>query len=181
MSAFGVAGFASVQELEVELYTSAYRVTGTVHTPFRRVAEILNLLTGVHLTVDGATIVEHVAPSVSRSAESALVIVDEILVLLAPSLVGESSGEMRIRKRAVRATLALPPMLLEGTIHVPEGSLSVDGLLNVPDRFLPMTGVRLSSAAHPELERTVPILALRRDRAHVIVVREGEEPEDAEG
>jgi hypothetical protein len=96
---------------------------------------------------------------------------------------------MRVRKRPVHATLALPPLSVEGTIHVPEGSLPVDGLLNVPDRFLAMTDATLSSAAHPELERRVPILALRRDRAHVIVVSEGveasassaEDPEAAEG
>lgn len=176
MSAFGMGEFAPVRELEVELYTSAYRVAGTVHTPFRRVAEILNLLTGGHLAVHGATIIEHAAPSVARPAASALVTVEEILVLLAPGLAAESGGgEMRIRKRAVHATLTLPPLTLEGTIHVPEGSLPVDGLLNVPDRFLPMTEVSLSSAMHPDLEREVPILALRRDRAHVIVVGDPEE------
>lgn len=182
MSAFGLSGFASVQELEIELYTSAYRVTGTVRTPFRRVAEILNLLPGGHLAVEGATIIEHAAPSKPHAAESALVIVDEILVILAPDLAGESSGEMRIRKRPVRAMLALPPLSLEGTIHVPEGSLPIDGLLNVPDRFLAMTDAKLSSAAHPELERREPILALRRDRAHVIEVSEREEaPESSAG
>lgn len=175
MDAFGLSGFASVQELEIELYTSAYRVTGRVHTPFRRVAEILNLLPGGHLAVEGATIVEHAAPSKPHAGNSAHVIVDEILVLLAPDLAGESSGEMRIRKRPAHAMLTLPPLLLEGTIHVPEGSLPVDGLLNVPDRYLPMTDATISSAAYPELGRSVPILALRRDRAHVIVVREDEE------
>jgi hypothetical protein len=188
MDAFGMGGFATVQELAIELYTAAYRVTGTIHTPFRRVAEILNLLPGGHLAVDDATLVEHAAPSAPRRAASALVIVDEILVILAPDLAGESSGEMRIRKRPVHAMLALSPLTLEGTIHVPEGSLPVDGLLNVPDRFLAMTDATLSSAAHPELERRVPILALRRDRAHVIVVSEAdeapvppaEEPEPAE-
>jgi hypothetical protein len=189
MDAFGMGGFATVQELAIELYTAAYRVTGTIHTPFRRVAEILNLLPGGHLAVDGATFVEHAAPSAPRRAASALVIVDEILVILAPDLAGASSGEMRIRKRPVHAMLALSPLTLEGTIHVPEGSLPVDGLLNVPDRFLAMTDATLSSAAHPELERRVAILALRRDRAHVIVVSEAdeipespaEEPEPAEG
>ena len=39
MSAFGLEGFASVEAVEVELYTAAYRITGTVHTPFRRVAD----------------------------------------------------------------------------------------------------------------------------------------------
>ena len=182
MDAFGMSGFATIQELEVELYTSAYRVAGRVHTPFRRVAEILNLLPGGHLAVESATVVEYAAPTAPRRVTSALVIVDEILVILAPDLAGESSGEMRIRKRPVHAMLALPPLSLEGAIHVPEGSLPVDGLLNVPDRFLAMTDATLSSAAHPELERREPILALRRDRAHVIVVSEREEaPESSAG
>jgi hypothetical protein len=179
MDAFGTGGFATVQELAVELYTSAYRVTGTIHTPFRRVAEIVNLLPGGHLAIADATMVEHAAPSAPRRAPSALVIVDEILVIMAPDLAGESGGEMRIRKRPVHAMLALPPLSLEGTIHVPEGSLPVDGLLNVPDRFLAMTDATLSSAAHPELERRVPILALRRDRTHVIVVSEGDEASES--
>ncbi|HEX7172275.1 MAG TPA: hypothetical protein VF365_06690, partial [Candidatus Limnocylindria bacterium] len=84
MNAFGMGEFATLQELEIELYTSAYRVTGTVHTPFRRVAEILNLLPGGYLAIDGATIVEHAAPSAARRAGSVLVTIDEILVLLAP-------------------------------------------------------------------------------------------------
>lgn len=175
MTGFGLGGFASVQELEIELYTSAYRVVGRVHTPFRRVAEILNLLPGGHLAVEGATVVEHAAPSTPHTVPSALVTVDEILVLVAAELAGESSAEMRIRKRPVQAILRLPPLSLAGTIHVPEGSLPIDGLLNVPDRFLPMTDATLGSAAYPELGRSVPVLALRRDRAHVIVVGESDD------
>jgi len=179
MSAFGLEGFASVKAVEVELYTSAYRVTGTVHTPFQRVAEILNQLPGGHLSVDDATVVEHAVPATQVRAGSALVAVDEILALVAPSLVGEPRAEMRIQKRPARATLAMPPLRIEGTIHVPLGSQPVDGLLNVPDRYLPMTDARVTSAAHPELDRDVPILAVRRNRAHVIIVRDpGDEAAD---
>lgn len=179
MSAFGLGGYATVEEIEVELFTAAYRVSGTIHTPFRRVAELLNQLPGAHLAMEGATIVEHAAPDSVRHAPSALITVDEVLVLVAPGLVGESSAEMRIQKHPAYAALSLPPLRLEGTIHVPIGSRPVDGLLNVPDRFLPMTDVTLTSASHPALDQAYPILALRRDRAHVIVVTEPAET-DAE-
>lgn len=171
MSAFGLGGYANVTEVEVELFTASYRVAGTIHTPFRRVAELLNQLPGVHLAVEGATIVEHGAEVVDRAA-TALVTVDEVLVLVAPGLVGESSAEMRILKHPAHAILWVPPLRLDGTIHVPVGIHPADGLLNVPDRFLPMTDASVTSAAYPALDRIFPILALRRDRAHVIVVSE---------
>lgn len=171
MSAFGLGGYATVAEIEVELYTDAYRVAGTIHTPFRRVAELLNQLPGAHLAVENATIVEHGGGEPQR-ARTALVTVDEVLVLVAAGLVGESSAEMRIQKHPAHASLSIPPLRVEGTIHVPVGSDPADGLLNVPDRFMPMTDARITSGAHPALDRSVPILALRRDRAHVIVVGE---------
>jgi hypothetical protein len=175
MSGIGFGEFRTVEAIEVELLTAAYGITGTIHTPFRRVADILNQLPGGHLVVEGATIVEHAVPTASQRAASALVPVDEVIVLVAPSLIGETSAEMRILKNPAHAVLSIPPFRLEGTIHVPVESRPVDGLLNIPDRFLPMTDATLVSVAHPELDRDVPILALRRDRAHVIVVGEADD------
>ncbi len=171
MSAFGLGGYATVEEVEVELFTSAYRMVGTIHTPFRRVAEILNQLPGAHLAVENATISEFGAGGGERVG-SAMITVDEVIVLVAPGLVRESSSEMRILKHPAHAVLSIPPLRLEGTIHVPIDSRPIDGLLNVPERFLPMTDVSLSSGSYPSLDREIPILALRRDRAHVILVTE---------
>lgn len=172
MSAFGLGGYASVEDVEVELFTAAYRVAGTIHTPFRRVAELLNQLPGAHVAVENATITEHGDTGAGERVGSALVTVDEVLVLVAPGLAGESSAEMRILKNPAHAVLSIPPLRLEGTIHVPVGSRPADGLLNVPDRFVPMTDASLTFASLPALDRTIPILAMRRDRAHVIVVTE---------
>jgi hypothetical protein len=177
MSAFGMDGFASVASVEVELYTAAYRASGTVHTPFRRVAEILNQLPGAHLTIESATIVEHAAPDSVARASSALVTVDEVLVLIAASLVADGRAEMRIQKQAARVRMAIPPLRLDGAIHVPVGSRPVDGLLNVPDRYLPMTDVALSSALYPSIDRQVPILAVRRNAAHVVTFVEAQDDE----
>lgn len=172
MSAFGLESFASVESVAVEIYTSSYRVAGTIHTPFRRVAEILNQLPSGHVAIDDASITEHAAPAAPSHAAVALVAVDEILVMLAPALAGEPRAEMRIQKQAASASLSMPPLRLAGTVHVPVGSRPVDGLLNVAERFMPMTDVTLTSAAYPELDRQIPILAVRRDRAQVLVVTE---------
>ena len=181
MSSFGMDGFASIEAVDVELYTAAYRVSGTVHTPFRRVAEILNQLPGAHLTVESATIEEHAAPEVLAHASSALVTVDEVLVLIAPGLAGEGRAEMRIQKQAARTRMSIPPLHLEGAVHVPVGSHPADALLNVPERFFPMTDVALTSPAHPSLDRQVPIMAVRRDRAHIVTFVEKEDDESGDG
>lgn len=173
MTGFGFEGFASVESVSVEIYTSAYRITGTIHTPFRRVAEILNQLPSAHVTIEEASITEHAAPESTSRAGTAHVAVDEILAMIAPDLAGQPRAEMRIQKAPATAVLSMPPLRLSGTVHVPVGSRPIDGFLNVGERFVPMTDVHVTSAAYPELDREVPILAVRRDRAQVMVLTDG--------
>ena len=170
--------FSSFAEVKVDVYTSSYRISGTVRTRFSRVAEILNQQSGSHLTVEHATVSEYADAMSTIGAPSALVAIEEILVMVAPDLAGASGEEMRIPKRAVRARFSIPPLRLTGAIHVPAGSRPVDGLLNVPDRFMPMTDATLASGPYPELERSVAALALRRDRAHVLLVADDERPDE---
>jgi hypothetical protein len=178
MSGFGTAGFGTARAVSVDVYTDAYRVAGTVETRFSRVAEILNQLTGAHLAIESATITEYSDPGGARVAPSALVAVDSILVMIASGLDGGTSTEMRVPKRPVRAELSLPPLRVAGRIHVAEGSRPIDGLLNMPDRFVAMTDASLSAAGHPELERTASVLAVRRDRAQVLLVADEERPDE---
>jgi hypothetical protein len=178
MNPFGMDSFSSFPEVNVDIYTAAYRISGTVRTRFSRVADILNQQSGSHVTVEHATVSEYADDMSTVGAPSALVAIDEILVMIAPDLGGASGGDMRIQKRAVRAQLSIPPLRLTGAIHVPAGSRPVDGLLNVPDRFMPMTDATLASGAYPELERSVAALALRRDRAHVLLVADDEHPDE---
>jgi hypothetical protein len=174
---FGTDPFGAASPVGVDVYTAAYRISGTVQTRFTRVAEILNQLTGAHLPVDHATISDYSDPSATLAAPQALVAVDEILVMIAPELGGEPRGEMRIQKRPVMAQLALPPLRVTGRIHVPMGGRPIDGLLNVPDRFVAMTDATIESGAHPELGRSAQALALRRDRAHILLVADDEHPD----
>ena len=177
MSAFGMNSFSAPQAVTVDIYTAAYRVSGRVETPFGRVAEILNQLSGGYLAVGQATVSEHDDPSGTLAAPSALVPVEEILVMVAPDLTAEAHAEMRIPKRPVLAQLAIPPLRITGTIHVPMGTRPVDGLLHVPERFMPMTDASVTSSRYPELGRRAAVLALRRDRAHVLLVADGESPD----
>lgn len=180
MSGFGFEGFAAVESVAVEIYTSAYRINGTIHTPFRRVAEILNQLPSAFVTIEEATIAEHGGAASPAHAATAHVALDEILVMVAPDIEGKPRAEMRIQKQRATADLSMPPLRLSGTVHVPVGSRPIDGFLNVAERFVPMTDVRLTSAAYPELDGELAIIAVRRDRAQVMVITDGAAPpEDA--
>ena len=48
----------------------------------------------------------------------------------------------------------------------------------MPDRFVAMTDASLTSGAHAELERTASVLAVRRDRAQVLLVADEERPDE---
>lgn len=171
-------GLDEARRVEVDLLTDAYRISGSVMTPFARMTDIMNQLSGTHLTVEDATIVEHAAPSGAQAAPSASVDAASILVLAAPGLTGEARTDMRIPRRTVRASLALPPIRVTGTIHVPIGSRPIDGLLNVADRFMAMTDVTITSVVYPRLAATVAAVAIGRLRAQVLLVSDDERPDE---
>ena len=123
---------------------------------------------------------EHTAAGTTTRSGTAHVAVDEVLVMVAPGIAGQPRAEMRIQKQPATAVLLMPPLRLTGTVHVPLGSRAIDGFLNVGERFVPMTDVHLTSAAHPALDREIPILAVRRDRAQVMVVTDGVAPPEAD-
>ncbi len=179
MSAFGEDIFeaGSVSQVELDVYTSGYRVSGTVGTRFSRVADILNQLSATHLPMVRATISEYDDPGATLSAEHVHVAIDEILFCVAATD-GEARPEMRIAKRAVKAQIAVPPFRFTGSVHVPVGSRPVDGLLNAADRFMAMTDVTVACARHPELGRTATALAVQRRRAHVLMVTDDERPDE---
>jgi hypothetical protein len=170
-------GIGDARLIPVDVYTSAYRVSGSIETRFGRITEILNQQTGGHLPVLRGTVREHADPPTALAVPTALVSVEEILVMVAEDMSG-SSTEMRIPKRQVRAHLAIPPLRVTGTIHVPMGTRPADGLLHGVDPFIAMTDATIASGAHPQVGRTAPVLALRRRRAHVLLVADDENPDE---
>ena len=174
---FGIDPLGVAAAVNVDVYTRDLRVSGSVQTRFTRVAEILNQLTHAYLSVDHATISEYADQSATRGAPQAWVAVDQILVMIAQDLAGEARADMRIPKRPVMAQLALPPLRVTGRIHVPMGGRPIDGLLNVTDRFVAMTDATLESGLHPDLARSAAAVAIRRDRAHVLLVADDENSE----
>lgn len=167
-------------DVSVDVYTAAYRVSGKLSTRFTRVADIVNQHTGSHLAVEQATVSEYADPAATIGALQVLVTMDEVLLVVAgeTDAPAASRPEMRIPKRAVRAQFALPPFRVTGLVHVPQGSRPMDGILNASDRFLAMTKVTVVSGAHPELGRTAEAIAIQRRLAHLILVTDDERPDE---
>ena len=176
MDSFG--GFGATSEVEVDLLTDSYRISGVVETRFGRATDILNQQSSTHLPVLRATISEHADPSATVSAPSALVAISSILLLAAPTLTGEASADLRIQKRPVRVQLAIPPLRVTGIIHILPGGRPTDGILNMTDPFLTMTDATIGSGAYPELARSVGAVAVRRDRAQVVLVTDDEQADE---
>jgi hypothetical protein len=179
MSAFGSDIFepGSFSQVELDVYTTDFRVSGTVSTRFNRVSDILNQVSATHIPLVHATISEYDDPAATLAAEHVHVSVEEILFCVA-STEGEARPDMRIAKRAVKAQIAVPPFRFTGNVHVTVGSRPVDGLLNAADRFMAITDVTVACARHPELGRTANALAVQRRRAHVLLVADDERPDD---
>ena len=131
MSAFGSDIFepASITQVALDLYTTDYRVSGTVSTRFTRVADILNQVTLTHIPLVHATISEYGNPTGTLGAEHVHVPVAEVLFCVA-STDGGARPEMRLAMRPIKAQIAVPPFRLTGNVHVTQASRPVDGLLN---------------------------------------------------
>ena len=179
MSAFGDDIFppGSVSQVELDVYTTDYRVSGITSTRFSRVADILNQVSASHIPLVRATISEYDDPASTLAAEHVHVPIEEILFCVATTD-GGAREEMRIPKRPVKAQIAVPPFRFTGTVHITVGSRPVDGLLNAADRFMAMTDVTVGCARHPELGRTAKALAVQRRRAHVLLVADDERPDE---
>jgi hypothetical protein len=163
--------------VRIDLYTAAYRVSGTVATRFSRVTDILNQVSASHLVVQQATISEYDDPTATLGANQVHVALDEILFGSASTEV-VARPEMRIPKRPIKAQLAIPPFRLTGSVHVTPGSRPAEALLNAHDRFLPMTDAQVTCAQHPELGRQADAIAVQRRLAHVLLIADDERPDE---
>jgi len=165
-----------ISRVEVELYTSAYRVSGHMLTRFRRVADILNLAGSTHLIVEGASVVEYADPGSNRGGQAVMVAVQAVLFGISSGGDDSPTPDLIVQKRPVQIQVAMHPFWLTGTIHVPYGSQPVD-VLNVADPFLPLTGVAVNAASFPGFDGEAPILAVQRALAEVMIITDTAGPD----
>ena len=172
--------FAPVElgQVQVEVYTTNYRVSGMTKTRHSRVADIVNQLPTALLILHDATVTEYAAPKAPMTAPQVLVPAERIVLMVADETQAEARSEMRIPKRPVRTELLAPPFRVVGSVHVPQGSRPIDGLLNAADRFLAMTDVSISSSQFPALDGSFGVIAIQISMAHLIVAADDERPDE---
>ena len=164
----------AIVSVQVDLYTAGFHVAGHMKTRFRRVAEILNLTGSTHLVVEDGVVSEYAGSSGQRSGPPVMVAVDEVLFGMS-SGADDSPGEgLVVQKRPVQVQVGIGPFWLTGMVHVPQGSRPMDGLLNVADRFLPLTDVTITCTANQAFDRQAPVLAVQRNLAQVLMVADDE-------
>lgn len=163
--------------VRVDLYTAAYRVSGTLPTRFGRITDILNQVTADQLPVQQATISEYDDPTATLDAPQVHVSLDAVLFGIA-AVDAAARPEMRIPKRPIKAQIAIPPFRLTGTVHVTQGSRPAEALLNATDRFLAMTDATIVFGAHPEVGRQAAAIAVQRRLAHVLLIADDERPDE---
>jgi hypothetical protein len=128
--------------------------------------------------IEEATISEYADATATISAMQCLVNLDDVLMVISAEAEADGRPEMRIQKRAVRAQIGIPPFRITGSIHVTPGGRPADGVLNASDRYLPMTEATIACGPHPELGRTAPAVAFRRERAQILLVTDDERPDE---
>lgn len=167
-----------VVQVQVELYTSGFRVSGRMATRFRRVADILNLTSSTHLVVEDAVVEDYADPGHNRTAGTVMVPVDAVMFGSSSGVDDSGADELRIPKRPVQTQIAVRPFWLNGRVHVPQGSRAMDGLLNASDRFLALTDVSVTCAEYPQFNREAPVLAVQRSLAEVLLSSDDEAPDE---
>lgn len=164
-----------VLEVQVELYTVGFRVSGQMSTRFRKATDILNLSGSDHLAVDHATVTEYADPTAARGGQQVRVAISEILFGISSGAPDENDNEFQVQKRPVKIQVAMAPFWLTGMFHVPEASQAMDGLMNVADRFVPLTDVAVSCAPYPTVDGTAEVVAVHRALAQVFLIADDRE------
>lgn len=167
-----------VVHVQVELYTSGFRIAGRMATRFRRVADVLNLSSSTHLVVEDATVTDYADPAQARTGQQVMVPVEAVLFGISTGIDDSSADELVIPKRPVQTQIAVRPFWLTGMVHVPQGSRPMDGLLNASDRFQALTDVSVTCAEYPEFNRQAPVLAVQRSLAEILMASDDEAPSE---
>jgi len=170
-------GESGAHGVDVEVYTSDYRIRGLMQTRFQRAAEIMNLVAAPHVIIDRATVMAYAEADGAFEADQLAVSYEAILlaVVAGTEAPPPSAEGMVIPKRKVPAEIAIPPFRVNGTIHITQGSRPIDSLLNASERFLAVTDASIASPAFPGLNRQATVVAVNRAASQLLVVGDDED------
>lgn len=154
-----------VADVEVELYTAAALVRGTISTRLRRISDILNLAGRSELVLTQARVdpLADATGSETFDTPELRVRLDEVLLALGGGE-GERPPEVEVIKQPVALKICIGPFLLDGQFHLAPGTPPADAFFNPSDRFAPVTDAHLHRLGEPTSARHEPVVAVNRAR-----------------
>ena len=155
------------QTIPLVLYTDSFVIRGTVRTRQHRVTDILNRAEGGSIVVEEAIVEEFGGRGDVDRADFAQVNLSAVLFAVSDIPV-ETTPELRTPKVRSQALITVPPFRVTGRIHLmPERSLR-EGLLELTERFIPVTDATYWSERVGEPRTTATVVAVNRERAHIL-------------
>lgn len=149
------------------LYTDSYVIKGTVRTRQHRVTDVLNRAEDDFLIVEDAILEEFGTRGEIDRAPFAQVNLAAVLFAVSDIPV-EATPELRTPKVQERALITVPPFRVTGRIHLlPERNLR-DALLELTERFVPVTDATYWSDRVGEPRTQAVVVTVNRDRAHIL-------------
>jgi hypothetical protein len=155
------------RSIPLTLYTDSYVIRGTVRTRQHRITDVLNHAEGDFLVVEGVTVEEFGGRGEIDRADFAQVNLSAVLFAVSDIPV-EPTPELRTPKIREQALITVPPFRVTGRIHLlPERNLR-EALLELTERFIPVTEATYWSERVGEPRTSVTVVSANRERAHIL-------------
>lgn len=171
--------FAASNEMtrvELTLYTDALITRGSVRSRQRRVTDVLNLSTESFLVLEDATVEEIGIRAQPIRAGFVQVNLDAVLFAVANEPVRDAP-ELRTPKSQQQAILSVPPFKVVGTIHLLPTSQDLrEALVELRDRFIPVTNATFWSEAAGESRQDALLVAVNHRRTQIMAQYEAPDP-----
>jgi hypothetical protein len=155
------------QSVPLTLYTDTFVIRGHVRTRQHRITDVLNRAEDDFLVVEGAVFEEFGGRGEIDRADFAQVNLSAVLFAVSDIPV-EATPELRTPKVQERALVTVPPFRVTGRLHLlPERNLR-DALMELTERFIPITDATYWSERVGEPRTTVTVVTVNRERAHIL-------------
>ena len=152
---------------QLTVFTDAYVIRGTVTTRQRRVTDVLNNADHEFLVLTDVVLDEHGGRGGAERADFAQVNLASVLFAISDAPV-EAFPEMRTPKIPEEALISIPPFKIVGRIHLTPETTLRDALLELTNRFVPVTDATYWSDIVAEARTSAQLVAFNRSRAQIL-------------
>jgi hypothetical protein len=158
-------------QVQIEVYTTDYVITGSLSSPDERLSDVLNFRTEASLVLSDVQVTRLLALGKKLPDHFVDARIEKHLILFA-SPVEQDLTQKSIYRRATRepygVTVLLRGFEIEGTIHLTEKLEIRRVLVGRQDDFIPLTRVTATYALHPAVTFSREIVVFNKNQASFI-------------